>query len=157
MKPKVDIRPAEKSDFEKIQELNQLLFHHDYQFDKTLNLDWSKSEEGINYYKGKLKSDDSCVLIAFVDDKAVGYLMGGLAETVSYKKDKSIGELENMFVLEEYRNLEIGSQLVNIFIEWCRLKKINRIRTVASAANKKAINFYRKWLDEYSLTLEGDI
>ena len=157
-KPDVKIRTAKLSDFEKIKELNQLLFHSDFKFDKTLKLDWPKSEIGINYYKERLKSDDSCVFVAAIYDEIVGYLIGNVAESASYRKLDKFGELENMFVLEKYRNLKIGSKLVAMFIDWCKIKNIKRIRTEASAANKKAIDFYKKnGFEEYNLVLEGNI
>ncbi len=84
----VRIREANQKDFKTIQELNQLLFHSDFEFDKTLKLDWPKSKIGIQYYKKRLKSKDSCVFVAVVFGQTVGYLIGNISELSRTKTSK---------------------------------------------------------------------
>ena len=55
-KTNIQVKVAEESDFEKIQELNLLLFKSDFQYNKTLNLEWPKSEIGIEYFKKRINS-----------------------------------------------------------------------------------------------------
>ena len=63
-----------------------------------------------------------------------------------------------MLVLKEYRGQGIGTKLVKSFIAWCKLKKVGRVRVVASAQNIAAIGFYRQnKFKDYSLILESNI
>ena len=72
--------------------------------------------------------------------------------------ESKIAEAENMFVLEEFRGQGIGVKLLQEFVTWCKSKDVKRIRTVASAQNTRAIEFYRRagFLD-YDLVLERDL
>ncbi len=55
-----------------------------------------------------------------------------------------------MFVLEEYLRLGVGAKLFEASLQWCRSNGINRMRVVASAQNKRAIDFYKKnGFDDY--------
>ena len=45
-----------------------------------------------------------------------------------------------------------------MFIEWCKMRNISKIRTEASAQNELAISFYKnKGFKEFSLILETDL
>lgn len=139
-----------------IQNLNLLLFKKESsEFDSTLNYSWPFSKDGKKYFKEKIKGKNGCAFLALCDGKIVGYLVGGMNKSENYRNISKMAELENMFVLEEYRNSKIGAKLVQEFLNWCREKKINRMRVVISAQNIKAINFYKKFgFKDYALTLE---
>ncbi len=103
-------------------------------------------------------SPRSCVFVAAVKDDVVGYLTGSISRAKLYRSIKEYAELESMFVLEGFRDLKIGSRLVLAFISWCKQCRIKRIHVEASAENRKAIGFYKKFgLKEYSCVLEMDI
>lgn len=73
----------------------------------------------IDNLKDILQKKGCCTLIAIIDKKVVGYLIGYKKEIDYYRKIKKFAELANMFVLEEYRNLGIGTKLCNAFFKWC--------------------------------------
>ena len=152
----IKIRKANPEDFEKIRELNMLLFKNDSQFGDTLNMNWPLKNE--DYYRNHIKSEHSCVLLAFVENKIIGYLIGAVAEPETYRRLENIAELENMFTLEGYRSLGIGSKLVEEFKKWCKSKGLKRIRAIAHVKNIDAIKFYKnQGFREHILTLESNI
>lgn len=149
------IRKATIKDLKKIQELNLELFKKEHkEFDKTLNCKWTFGKKGTSYFKERIEKD-GLALVAEVDGKIVGYLVGGKAEVKSYRTATSICELENMMILEKYRNLKIGTKLVEEFLKWTEQKKFEIIEVSASSKNLKGIDFYKKMgFEEYSITLE---
>jgi len=155
----VKIKFATPENLKDIQKLNLLLFEKEYEeYDKLLNLDWTFGAEGSNFFKDKISRDNGCVLIAEVDNKIVGYLAGGLNKAESYRNLPLVAELDNTFILEDYRNLGIGSQLHKKFIEWCKSKDVKLVRVQASIQNEQAISFYReKGFKDYTLILESKI
>jgi len=155
----VKIQKATMENLKDIQELNLLLFKKEYkEYDKTLDLDWTFGEKGTKSFKNKISDVDSCAFVAIVDNKIVGYLVGGLTDPESYRILPKIAELDNMLVLEDYRNLGIGKKLYLALIDWCKSKDIKKIKVTASAQNIKAINFYKKnGFIGYDLTLERNI
>lgn len=155
----VKIQKATIENLKDIQELNLLLFEKEYEeYDKTLNLNWTFGEEGTKYFKNKISNLDSFAFVSIINNEIVGYLVGGLTKKEPYRNLSEVAELDNMLILENYRNLRIGEKLYVAFINWCKSKSVKKIRVVASAQNVKAINFYKKRdLKEHYITLEGDI
>ena len=153
------IKSATIEDLKDIQRLNLMLFEKEYkEYDKTLNCEWTFAEDGENYFKKRILEDDGCALIAYVDNKVVGYLVGGLSEKGSYRILPIFAELENMFVLDSCRSKGIGVKLFRAFTDWCKSKNVERLRVVASAMNVRAIKFYKKnGLSELDLILESNI
>ncbi len=155
----VTIKTATIDDLQKVQELNLRLFEKEHkEFDSLLNLDWTFGKTGTKYYQDRISKDDGCVFVAIVDEKIVGYLCGGLTKAEDYRILPIVAELENTFVLEEFRSKGIGKKLYNKFIEWCKTKNVGKIRVEASAQNELAIKFYRNNnFKDYTLVLENDL
>ncbi|MDD5651388.1 MAG: GNAT family N-acetyltransferase [Candidatus Nanoarchaeia archaeon] len=153
----MEIKKATLKNLKEIISLNQQLFDYEYaNFDKTLNCKWPS--KNIEYYKKSITNKESITLLAFIDGKIVGYLIGAINKTESYRNIKKIAEIDNMFILPQFRGLNIGSSLYNKFINWMKTKGIKKIRVIASSKNGKAIDFYKKnGFLEYNLTLEKDI
>lgn len=136
------IKMASIKDLGEIKELNQELFNHDFKFDKTLNVKWPSKNK--KYYLASIKSKNSIVLVVKIEDKTAGYLIGSITSPESYRKIKKIAELDNMLVRKEYRGQGIGTSLIKEFLKWAKSKKMERVRVIASAENKLAINTYSK-------------
>jgi len=153
----IEVKEAEISNLEDILNLNQQLFNYEYEnFDKTLNCNWPPNN--LKYFKEAIIKDDSLALVVFIEDKIIGYLIGSIEKAEVYRKIKQIAEIDDMFIIPEYRGKGIGVLLYKRFIKWAKKKGINRVRVVASAQNVKTINFYKKnKLKEYDLILESDI
>ena len=153
------IKTATITDLQKIQELNFKLFKKENkEYDSSLNLNWTFGEFGTKYFQDKISKNNSCVFIAIIKNKIIGYLCGGLTKAETYRILPVVAELENMFILDEFRSNGIGTKLYNEFLKWCKTKKVDKIRVNASAQNELAINFYKNNnFKEYALILEMDL
>jgi len=148
------IREANKKDLNDILRLNLVLFKKEFnEFDKTLNIKWTYSQKGKDYFNKRITSKEGFVAVAVNNNEIIGYICCGLHNDRTRIAEKA--ELENMMVAEEYRGQKIGSKLVKVFFEWCKTKKIKNILVTASADNLSGIRFYRKQgFNDYDLTLE---
>ena len=153
------IKTATMDDLQKVQELNLKLFEKEHkEFDSLLNLDWTFGKTGTKYYQDRISKGDGCVFVAIVDNKIIGYLCGALVKAEDYRILPIVAELENTFVLDEFRSKGIGKKLYDEFIKWCKTKGVGKIRVEASAQNELAIKFYRnKNFKDYTLVLEADL
>lgn len=143
MGKQAQIKVATIGNLKDIQELNhQLCIKENKEFDPTINEDYPIQKEGKEYFKERI--ENGCALVAEVDNKIVGYLVGGMSEISDYRNVSKMAEAENMYVLEEYRSFGIGGKLFKRFVDWCKIREVERIRVVASAKNTKAIEFYKK-------------
>lgn len=149
----IEIKRANRSNFKEIQLLNHKLFELEFDnFNPALKVGWTYEEEGIKYFSHML--DNEVVYIAIENDIIVGYLAGSINIHGSYVT-KTLAEVDNMFVLEEYRKYGIGSKLMNEFKNYCIQNNIEELKVTASAKNKNAINFYKKnGFNEFEITLK---
>lgn len=133
------IRKATLEDLKTIQDLNYQLFVYDSEFEPELNMEWPY-HEGEEYFKDKIAGDGVC-LVAEVEEKIVGYLAGGIREGEGWLKLQR-SEIENMFVLQEFRGMGIGAKLVQTFKDWSKEQGVKRVVVNAFFGNKLAVEFY---------------
>lgn len=155
---KLVIRKATIADVDAVQNLNNGLLNYEMEhgFDSYVK-DWALSEASKNYFLDLIKNQ--FVVVAEVDDKIIGYIAGSVYEDLSYSYYEGItAEVNNMFILEEFRRYGIGSKLMNSFFTWCNSKNAKRVMVTASSKNEKAINFYRQLgYNDINLTLKKDL
>lgn len=139
------IRTGKIEDLEQIQKLNQLLFIKEQkEYDQFYNIDWPLSEEGEEYFRKQLTTEDRKIFVAEIDDKIVGYL-GALSKIDNeYINNLKIAEIDNFMVLEEYRSQGIGVKLSVAFEEWAKSIRVKRLIVLASSPNVRGIDFYEK-------------
>lgn len=87
MDEKITIRKANIEDLQQIQNLNKLLFELEFEnYDSTLETAWPVSEEGTEYYRDAI--ENGITLVAIIDVKIAGYLIGSLNTQNTYNKYK---------------------------------------------------------------------
>lgn len=136
------IKKATIDDLNTIQELNNKLFELEYNnFDPSLKIGWPYEIAGEEYFKDLI--ENQIIYLAIMNKEIVGYLAGSIHVENSYNTT-SIAELDNMFILEEYRKYGIGTKLFNEFKDYCKKNKIDELKVTASSKNINAIKFYEK-------------
>ena len=150
------IRKATLKDLKTIQELNNSLFELEKKnYDSTLVKDWPLTKEGQKYFEDLI--NNHYVIVAIINDDLIGYLAGSINEKGSYV-EVQYGEINNMFIKNEYRGYGIGKLLINNFKEYCKSKGISNMKVISSYKNKKAIDFYRRnGFEEFDITLTTKI
>lgn len=139
----VTLRTAEHFDLRTVVELNHRLFQEDAgQRDPYTNANWAR-EEGIEYFRDYLDADTSKVLVAEMDGRIVGYLVGYVRGPSSLRPIRSAA-LESMYVFSEVRSQGVGQQLVEAFLTWCEERGAERVSVTAYASNDGAIRFYER-------------
>lgn len=81
-------------------------------------MNWALTEEGKDYFEDLIKNQ--YVIVATLEDKIIGYLAGSINEKGSYEEIQ-YGEINNMFIKEDYRLYGIGKKLINNFKNYCRI------------------------------------
>ena len=135
------IRKATLKDLQRIQELNNELFDLELaNFDKYLIKDWPLSNEGKLYFENAIK--ESFVIVAEIDNKVVGYLLGEESNIPYY--NFKIAELCNMCIDSNYRKQGIGNALYKEFENSFNEQGITHFIVTASFKNESAKAFYEK-------------
>jgi GNAT superfamily N-acetyltransferase len=155
----MEIRKATLKDLETIQKLNLLLCEkEEMEYQYGIDLGWSLGKGGTAYFKSRITGNDACSLVALLEGRVIGYLVGGITKPEDYRKVPKTAEIGNMFVLEEFRSTGTGTKLYEEFRKWCKERGVGLVKVEAHAKNSRAVDFYRKMgLKDYTLILEGRI
>jgi ribosomal protein S18 acetylase RimI-like enzyme len=141
-----------------IIKLSSELIKEEEKRDKTVDSNYVLKNNAIakKYYSFAI--NHHCLLLAKENEKIIGYLSGQIIKKEPFRKKMKIARIEEMYILPRFRSKGIGTQLEEEFINWCKSKKVNMVKVTSSAANKKAIEFYkRNNFKEYDLILEKNI
>lgn len=135
-------RIVTKEDAKKCDQLLTLLVLDEKQYDDTINLNFKAN----NYYENVM--EDNILLGYYIDDDIVGY--------VYVKKITAKGYLiDALYVMEDKRNLKIGTSLLKEAISLCGEYEFLDINVMYN--NKKALSLYKKLgFNEFRLTLRMD-
>ena len=140
----INFRKAEISDINSILNLNNDLckFEMEEGFDNYIK-DWSLCDESREYFLDLIKNH--FVIVAEKNEKIVGYLAGSINEegAYSYYEGKT-AELQNMFILNDYRKFGIGSKLINNFENWCKDNQVKRMMVTHPLAMSQLNDFTEK-------------
>ncbi len=152
----INIRSATIDDIKILQVLNSEVFGDNFRYDIDLDLNWSLSEEGKQYYSSALSEESAVCLIAEDAGKPVGYLSGGKKEEVG-RKGKYF-EIYDMGVTPDYRSKGIGKMLIDRCFVEAKSKGFEKISVRVYFKNFKAIEFYRRsGLQEIEVGLEKSL
>lgn len=83
-------------------------------------------EKGINFY-------------AVVDNQIIGVCMGYANDYKEYT-----AYISTLAVIPEYRNMNVGKKLIDMFKEYAIKSKMRSIRLFVYKDNERAIHFYKK-------------
>ena len=138
------IRKAILEDIKDIQYLSQQLIEYEENICKNrymVNLNWSYSDDAYNTFK--MLIENHYVYVAEHENKIIGYMAGRIIKKSSCDTF-DVMKLDNLYVLDSYRNYGIGTAFLNIFKTICFNNKITFIKLDTISDNDKAIEFYKK-------------
>jgi GNAT superfamily N-acetyltransferase len=151
-----ELRKAETSDIEKIQQLNADLSEKEKEeYDPTIDPDYTLTDEAADWYRKRI--ENGFAQVAEKDGETIGYIIAGTHQAENFRQIHKIAELETMYLKPEHRGKGIGTEFVENFKDWAEKQDVDRLRVEASAENEGAIKFYRRnGFKDYAVTLEED-
>lgn len=152
------IRPAEKSDVERIQELDaQLSETEAEEYDPIIDPEWTLTEEAAGWYRERINQGNGFAEVVEENGQVIGYAVGVTGSAEVFRTTDTLADLETMYLQPEYRGEGIGTELMEEFKDWAQKQDADRLRVEASAQNTGAIEFYQEnGFEDYSVTLEED-
>jgi ribosomal protein S18 acetylase RimI-like enzyme len=144
MNDKLNVRKATEKDLDAIGTLWKELMD----FHKVLDSLFTRSPDGhvnfINFIKGQISSEVSCVLVGEHHNNIVAYCFATVADYPPVFEEKQYGTIFDMAVSEHYRRSGIGERMFKVIQDWFKQKDINRIELRVALSNELSTNFWRK-------------
>lgn len=155
----IKIRKAKIADVKDMQNFMYLLMKEEYEdFDSTNKITWAKSALCKNYFYNRVKGSNELAIIVEYEGKKIAYLSGQITKNVPYRTIKNLAILADMYVLNEYRNMKVGTMLVDEFKKWAKKRNAKIMRVQAFAHNEKTLRFYRRHgFYDYTVIFEGKV
>ncbi len=140
----LNIREADARDLDLLQELYGQLdsYHAEILPENFQTFEGPRRPKEI--LKEKINNLDKVILIAFNENRAVGYADAQVCSNPPYPmfRKKSFVLVDNVFVIPSERRLGIGKKLFNAVEDWSMKKGHLLLRLKVYASNKVATAFY---------------
>jgi len=101
--------------------------YENFTFDKRIKSIYKKAQNGV------IKLD---VLLDSDTGGYVGYCLSSIEDT--------LGEIESIFIEEQYRKFGLGDQLMNNALKWFKYNRIENIEINVVYANEEVLPFYER-------------
>ncbi len=139
------IRKAKPEEVGRIADLQQELMLHEKKIDPTYySISKYARKRFVEFAKKKIRDRSSRLLVAIVDGKIVGYILGWVKERPPVFKLRKVGCISDFFVIEEFRRRGIGEKLVQRMLAWFMNKKLNHVELVVTSRNKLGLTVWEK-------------
>jgi len=146
----MEIRKAKIQDMKKLIELWEgyesyhLGLTKEKYMQKFLQTNKNAIPEMEKYFKKKISSEDSDILVAEDSGEIVGFIMLSVYESSPIAEVKKYGHIGYFFVNQNMRGKGIGKEIYKKSMDWFKEKEVKRISLEVNFLNKKTIELYRK-------------
>lgn len=140
------IRRAEQRDLEALGRLGAMLMRAHFAFDQKRFLPPGESaESGYSWFLGTmLDHPDACVFVAEQEGAIAGYIYVQL-EPLSWKELRGpAGFIHDVAVREESRRAGVAEKLIEVALEWFRVKNAPRVILWTAAQNAPAQQLFQR-------------
>lgn len=132
-------------DFRELAKLNEIVqtwHHHNYP-DEFKPFDIAAIENAL---EKMLQNDDAFAFIAKLEDRSIGYLLGYIKTRPdsAFQYEKTVLYIDQVAVIEEFRNDGVGQRLLEEANQLARLKQIKEIQADFWSGNQLAEGFFRR-------------
>jgi GNAT superfamily N-acetyltransferase len=126
----------------------------------SLKKDWdgmlssSARKNSGQLFQDCIKRGDSKVFVAIKNDESIGFLE--IHKVPRLRRSKYYGEIEGMFVREEYYGKEVAKGLMKLAFKWAKEEGLDCLRLYSGFELKRAHAFYKKMgFDEAGITFKN--
>lgn len=92
--------------------------------------------------KEKFNTDDIMLMVSLVVDSSSEALVGYCVSTIN---KENIGEIDSLYVNEDYRKHSLGDILMQKSINWLNNNKVAKKIIVVAAGNEGVLSFYERY------------
>ncbi|MEL9991118.1 MAG: GNAT family N-acetyltransferase [Thermoproteus sp.] len=143
MYPNIVIRAALESDVDAVADLITRLKRLNGEFDPLLKPVDNLASVSKDYVKSKITSPTSVVLVAEVDGRVIGVVIGDVEDRIFYEP-RLAGVIREFYILPEFRRKGLGKRMMNEVMDALKRKGAQMIMADFPALNEIAVEFYKK-------------
>lgn len=141
--PVVSYRLATEADFPIMMELYTKLNTFFYSFDYHLPQPENVGQLWLDSFKRTLGKFTNA-WVAELDGRVVGFILCRIKRVPAYMGGVLVGELSDMWIVEDARRLGVGDTLVRTAIEWLRTQQVHSIEIQVLQNNEASWRIFER-------------
>lgn len=142
-KIRIEVREGTEDDLDEVIELWEMLARHHEQISDEFTLAWDGKRKWSRYLKAKFDEISTKLIVAEEDGKIVGFLLCLLSPNVPVFKERKVGVISDVFVLEERRRKGIARKMLDVAVKWLQKNKVRTLQLGVAHDNLEARAVWR--------------
>jgi ribosomal protein S18 acetylase RimI-like enzyme len=103
------------------------------------------SSHSVEAWKRTLADSARAVLIATLDESSIGFVVVGPCKLPVENREATAGEIQQLYVVSQYQNLRLGTQLMQVGLKWLEEQRRTPIYIGVWSENYGAQRFYGRY------------
>lgn len=141
---KVEVRKARAGDVAAIAQLWRQMMDYHFTLDPRFALSAQPETPYMSYVRGLLEQTDQTVLVAELDGRIVGYVIGFINHNAEIFQRRRFGFLAELMVEPELRQSGIGMTLWKAIKSWYSSRGVKDVELHCSVYNTGGESFWKK-------------
>ncbi len=121
----------------------EMLARHHEEVSDQFRLAWDSRRNWEKYLRKKFSEVSTKLVVAEEDGKVVGFMLCLLSPNAPIFKERKIGVISDVFVLEERRRKGVASKMLDVAIRWFRKNKVRSVQLGVAHQNMEARAVWR--------------
>ncbi len=139
----VTIRDATEEDLPGVVSLWAMLAGHHEGISDDFKLAWDSKRKWAEYLDRKFSEISTKLIVAEEGDKLVGFMLCLLSPNAPIFKERKIGVISDVFVLEALRRKGLANKMLEVAVKWFRKNKVRSVQLAVAHANLEARAVWR--------------
>ena len=139
----IEVREARKDDLSGVVDLWEKLATYHSELSDEFALAWDGKRRWSKYLHKKFSEISTKLIVAEEGDRIVGFLLAMLSPNYPIFKERKIGLISDVYVLEARRGKGITKKMLDVAIKWFKKNKVRSVHLTAAVANKEGQEVWR--------------
>lgn len=141
---RIEIREATAKDLREVVDLWELLAKHHEKLSPHFSLAWDSKRKWSKYLRKKFSEISTKLIVAEENGRLVGFMLCLLSPNAPVLKERKIGVVSDVYVLEERRMKGVGREMLNYSIKWFRKNRVKTVQLIVAHDNMAARTVWRQ-------------
>jgi len=121
-----------------------MLARHHEDISNDFTLAWNGKRKWAKYVVDKFDEISTKLIVAEEDGKVVGFMLCLLSPNTPVFKERKIGVISDVFVLEERRRKGVAKKMLDVAVKWFKKNKVRSVRLGVANDNLEARAVWRR-------------
>jgi GNAT superfamily N-acetyltransferase len=129
------VRASEK-DLAELATLQRMYMEHHAKLDDYFTVEEDATARWIDYMRKSIEEKGNIVLVAFENNKIIGYMTASICSRPPVYKIKKVGLIGDSFVLPHYRRKGVLSKMLDEILSWMKTNSVEYVEHPIAVRNK---------------------